>query len=138
MTVDYGNLTVLQATIGAANRANGFHAQGDELRRSVAKYTDPIDAPHFEDYLRNYYITKLALITSEAVEGIEELRVGRAADEAYHNDQGKPEGVPSEVADIVIRAFDFADEAGFDLGAIIEEKLRYNATRGKMHGGKRV
>jgi hypothetical protein len=48
----------------------------------------------------------------------------------------KPEGVPSEIADIVIRCFDFADEAGFDLGEIILEKLRYNATRPAMHGGK--
>jgi hypothetical protein len=50
----------------------------------------------------------------------------------------KPEGVPYEVADVVIRAFDFAARADFDLAAAIDEKLSFNATRGKMHGGKRL
>lgn len=46
----------------------------------------------------------------------------------------KPEGVPSEIADIVIRCFDFADEAGFSLIDAILEKLEYNETRARMHG----
>lgn len=46
----------------------------------------------------------------------------------------KPEGVPSEIADIVIRCFDFADEAGFSLITAILEKLAYNDTRTRMHG----
>lgn len=48
----------------------------------------------------------------------------------------KPEGVPSEVADIVIRAFDYAYLAGFSLADIIKEKMDYNATRAFMHGKK--
>lgn len=48
----------------------------------------------------------------------------------------KPEGVPSEVADVVIRALDYADEAKFDLAEIIDIKLAYNATRAHMHGKK--
>ncbi len=46
----------------------------------------------------------------------------------------KPEGVPSEIADIVIRCFDFADEAGFSLINAILEKLAYNNTRAHLHG----
>lgn len=46
----------------------------------------------------------------------------------------KPEGVPSEIADIVIRCLDFADEAGFSLINAILEKLAYNDTRAHMHG----
>jgi NTP pyrophosphatase (non-canonical NTP hydrolase) len=48
----------------------------------------------------------------------------------------KPEGVPSELADVVIRAMDLADAYGIDLGAAIIEKLNHNATRGPKHGGK--
>lgn len=48
----------------------------------------------------------------------------------------KPEGVPSELADIVIRVLDIADAYGVDLGAAIIEKLNHNATRGLHHGGK--
>ncbi|QIK64528.1 hypothetical protein G7068_16260 [Leucobacter viscericola] len=110
--------------------------------------------------LRNYYITKLALIGTEVTEAIEELRNGHTATERYYSGTdsrlggavssdvkslvekscgtAKPEGVPSELADIVIRAFDFADEAGFSLAEVILEKLAFNATRGHMHGGKAV
>ena len=48
----------------------------------------------------------------------------------------KPEGVPSELADIVIRALAAADAWGIDLQSAIEEKLAYNQTRGYRHGGK--
>lgn len=48
----------------------------------------------------------------------------------------KPEGVPSEIADIVIRCLDFAGEHGIDLAEVIREKLEYNATRARMHGKK--
>ncbi|ALJ19513.1 hypothetical protein AOA12_06165 [Microbacterium sp. No. 7] len=107
----------------------------------------------FPSFRRNYYVAKLALIGSEVSEAIEELRHGHAVDETYYpsapciDGQGtvvnafpdeafKPEGVPSELADVVIRAFDFADEAGIDLASIISEKLTFNATRGQRHGGK--
>lgn len=48
----------------------------------------------------------------------------------------KPEGVPSELADILIRVLDIGDEFGINLGAVVQEKLAYNATREKMHGRK--
>lgn len=143
-------LKYLQRTIGAANAEKGFHAEGDDLRSRI----HGLDVP---GYLRNYYAARLALITTEVAEAIEELRNGRAVDEMWYSAKvnggtyawnageqpevlsdviGKPEGVPSEIADVVIRAFDFADEAGFDLAAIIAEKLAYNATRPAMHGRK--
>ena len=49
----------------------------------------------------------------------------------------KPEGVPSELADIVIRVMDCAVRYGIDLGAEIELKHAYNKTREFRHGGKR-
>lgn len=42
-----------------------------------------------------------------------------------------------ELADIVIRTFDLATEMGIDLSWHIKQKVRYNATRPKMHGGKK-
>lgn len=143
-------LRQLQQRIGEANAAKGFHEEGDDLRARIAG----IDVPQ---YLRNYYTARLALITTEVAESIEELRNGRQVDETYwsggigfetdgdvtedesadaNGNPRKPEGVPSEVADVVIRAFDFAHEAGFDLASIIAEKLAYNATRAHKHGRK--
>ena len=48
----------------------------------------------------------------------------------------KLEGIPSELADVVIRALDFANTWEIDLAGAIVSKLAYNATRGHRHGGK--
>lgn len=50
----------------------------------------------------------------------------------------KPEGVPAELADVVIRCFDFADKYGINLDEAIRHKMVYNRTRPRRHGGKAV
>lgn len=106
---------------------------------------------------------KLMLIVSEAAEALEAYRDGkmelyRSAEvpgyvsrieqsfgevKYYHGDEQldpkdwlveKPEGFPSEIADIVIRCMDLAGWLGFDLGAVVELKMAYNKTRPHLHG----
>jgi hypothetical protein len=48
----------------------------------------------------------------------------------------KPVGLPSELADIIIRTLDLAAFLGIDMDKAIVEKLTYNATRPHKHGGK--
>lgn len=145
----------MQAEVGLGNAKRGFHEEGFGLIAAVADGVIGDEAA-----LRNYWIVKFGLIITEAAEAIEEIRKGRGVDEAYYSGAGdypestpveldgrprKPEGVPSELADIVIRCLDLAHEidyaaktnfkpTGFSLWDAIDEKLRFNATRPYKHG----
>lgn len=82
---------------------------------------------------------RLMLITSEAAEALEEVRAGRY-DLWYDGD--KPEGVMIELADIIIRVLDMAQQLQnshdlrMDLAESLEEKMTYNLGREFRHGGK--
>ena len=133
----------------AAHR-NGWHK--DYPQRD--QYDD--DKAYLKAHL-NWTIAKLFLIVDEACEGGNELRSGRAATDTYYKDerpgpltgrlyteqlwldgvpQYKPEGLPSELADILIRTFDLAGVLGINLGQAVVGKLLYNARRGERHGGR--
>ena len=83
---------------------------------------------------------KIALMHSELSEALEEYRNGHGPTEIYYNDSNpaKPEGIPAEIADVIIRALDFCAGYNIDIDEVIRLKMAYNATRPYMHGGKKI
>lgn len=49
----------------------------------------------------------------------------------------KPEGIPTELADIIIRTVHIAAYFGIDLAGALADKMVYNEQRAYRHGGKR-
>lgn len=68
--------------------------------------------------------TIIALIHSELSEALEYARKGGNDDHLPHRN-----GVEVELADAMIRIFDYAGREGFDLAGAISEKNEYNKQR---------
>lgn len=92
----------------------------------------------------------IALCHSELSEAFEEYRNGHEPTEMYYSSKdevgkpvysplaGKPEGVPSELADCIIRILDYCEHVGIDIDEAIQIKMKYNESRPYRHGGKRA
>ena len=106
----------------------------------------------------------IALMHSELSEALEEYRNGEEAKEIYCKckcefacpnqscgnscldpfitgylcEDAKPEGIPIELADVLIRIFDMCGKYGIDLEEAISIKMEFNKTRPHKHGGKRI
>lgn len=81
----------------------------------------------------------LCLIHSEVSEALEAYRdPSHEPTETWFRSDGKPEGVPAELADVVIRVADMCGALGIDLQAAIAQKMAFNACRPHRHGGRRA
>ena len=131
----------------------------DAYERSKASgWHENSPKPGDPEYVR-YETTRHMLVVTEIAEATEALRnkwpevcVDRddgggmlgvepsmlLLQDAVRVPHNKPEGEAVELADALIRICDIAGSRGWDMEAIIQAKLNYNATRGHRHGGKAV
>jgi len=94
---------------------------------------------HEEAVKKGFWVKKrsfaeqIALMHSELSEALEDDRAGKPP--IYYEGK-KPCGVVSELADCAIRIFDTCGYYGYDLEAMIKEKMEYNKSRPYKHGKK--
>lgn len=75
----------------------------------------------------------VALLHSECSEMLEAYRKHEPL--SWTDEKGKPQGMASELADIIVRVGHYAGALGVDLEYEVKRKLTYNLTRGYRHGG---
>ena len=78
-------------------------------------------------------VADLMLVITEVGEAIEDVIDGNMEEQVK---DGKPTGVPSELADVVIRVGHICGHRGIDLAGAVRRKLAYNKTRPHKHGKK--
>jgi len=115
------SLNILTMKIGATAKAKGFH-DPKEREPGVIRDASPGE--------------RMMLIVTEVAEMMEAYRVSKNPSQFYIEVDGKPEGVASEVADVIIRCLDYCDVYKIDIGTVILHKMAYNTTRSHQHGGK--
>lgn len=108
-------------------------------------YTTACDKGWWVDYVtdKNHRViltpdelaAKLCLIHSEVSEALEDVRTGDV-EPGTVDDAGKSVGLPSELADIIIRVFDLCGALGIDITDALRQKMAYNDQREYRHGGK--
>ena len=137
--------------------SKGLNELRDEAHR-IAREHGFKDASIPEDFM---------LMVSEISEALEDHRAGRLAHEMHYEnkrvptpegekmcevhhylmgdghcscfrDDKKPCGIPSELADVVIRVLHFCGKHGINIEAAVTEKMTYNETRPYKHGGKKI
>lgn len=103
----------------------------------------------------------IALVHSELSEALEEYRLHSQPTEIFYecdnekctlnngvceasipakfkDCQAKPCGIPTELADVLIRIFDMCGHYGIDLDEAVRIKMEYNKLRPWKHGGKKI
>lgn len=145
LIVDALERAAAQAALRHDEISAGMAAMRDEVRANLITkgFRNPDGSP------QRTFLEDMALLTSEIGEAVDAFRTDGLADQTGRRRRRwvlrsrprvrrlpKPEGVGSELADILIRLVDTADAFGVDLAAEYHRKMAYNRTRSYRHGGQ--
>jgi hypothetical protein len=111
-----------------------FHSEASELLENHREGDAPTKV-WYEEKIRVFNVAGQPVFTDDGkpVMAVVRHREQRTVD---GRPTRKPCGIPSELADIVVRIAHFAGKHGVDLAGAVEEKMAYNATRPFKHGNK--
>lgn len=118
-----------------------------EPTKSLAEMADDVTAwcvrKGWEPNPNRTFGDEITLLHTELSEAFEAYREGGFEDQTILGAQGesigaKPEGVGSELADVLVRLLHTSASRGIDLEAEYKRKMAYNEGRPWRHGGKLV
>jgi NTP pyrophosphatase (non-canonical NTP hydrolase) len=115
-------------------KSKGWHNNPVAFGDAIANIHGEVSEA-FEEYRNGHKLNKI--YTQCEMEEIKE-RGGGGCGVCKYCPANKPEGIPIEFADIIIRLLDSCAEYGIDIDAAIKVKMAYNETRPIKHGGKIV
>lgn len=104
---------------------------------AVAQHSIAVEKGWYDEGQVKSFGENIALMHSELSEALEEYRKDRTLQEIYYVD-GKPEGVPVELADVILRILDVCEFNDIAIEEALTLKLGYNSTRTHRHGGKKL
>lgn len=138
-------LLAVQREIFETAENSGWHERDRELPEALAlihsEVSEALEAYRdgMEETSNQYRYKRADIDPDPAYEDSEYLFSAIASLPSIHDGEpvlGKPEGVASELADVIIRVLDYSEEKDIDTIRVMLQKMEYNKTRGYRHGGK--
>jgi NTP pyrophosphatase (non-canonical NTP hydrolase) len=86
---------------------------------------------------QNSFPEECAHLHEEISEAFRAFRARKSFD-TWIDNAGKPQGIPAELADVLIGLFYNAELHGFDLWEAVEQKRKYNRTRNYIAEGRQL
>ena len=148
LSMDNGVLKLMALEVEMCNRQNGWYDNsrtfGDDIALLHSEVSEALEA--YRTHGTKRMVTDHATFPYSEVHTLNEDEpyprqwryVHKEGQQEPEKEYGpsKPEGVPSELADVLVRLLDMCSRYGVDLFAEWRSKMDYNWSRSYRHGGK--